>query len=1616
MKKNAFRRLVSLLLVTVMVVGMLPSVFAVEGTGTDAMSASSSLSPAGTVENTEAPAEETEPGTTTPMQAPAETTEATEPPAETTEATEAPTEATEATEAPAETTEPTEVPTETTEDAETPTEATEAAEAPTETTEATEPTEETEPTGPVSDPTADLETAAIWEATVANVKLTGDPAKDILLIAQSQLGYTESQTNFIIDEHGNEDGITRYGQWYGVPYGDWCAMFVSFCLDHGKIEGIPLNSNCNNWIQKATEKDLYVTAAEWDPSPGDIVFFDNSYNDGIADHVGIVYKNNGTTVVTIEGNYDDKVSYVTRSLTDGSILGYIPLSDPTTEQLRSMYDEIYDLLGLDNEMYKVDYPGKITNSAEYIGVFTWDVYSQSSYADLTLMAIHLGIIENPEVKAKLDEYGWFSMMAMGQEPASPSTNGYYYVYKDLLGTHSTDVVNRSLSGWGQTINGSLILAGSDMYPNNATWGQRTSTANTCVCPNAPNGGHWVNHRTDFGTNTSPYLRVNIGTNTWAYPIRPSMEVGLKDDLTFSGTRRTGSGAFPSTFVSSNVGTYNNALEWTYSSHITLTTEKYNLMSVILGVANGMGITSRDVRDVATHTLLMNAYLGWIKIGSNGQVYGSPILATNSLGSNDVNAEMVEILVRVEAYCKAKGLTGTGSGTRSASAIANYLKIKVPAFNKVPTAASKHGASYISWAENYNGPSNSSQLWIYGTNVIEFDAGNMTINKSSPSGDVSNYCFKLYHWDSSTVYYGKSDTNGKVYVTDSSYAQSGSSKTYTFEGMEDGRYTILEVLSQKGAGDVFPSSIVITVKNSSGAVTFTKTYSGSAITKDTNGDARLEPVDSADSTLKGVALTGLSAGGTLEITVNNVSTNVGNLSVTKTIQPASLNTGANRSGWRFELYSSYAAAVSGGTNYLAYAISNTNGVATFENLPVGTTYYVREAPASRQTKDTTGWELNAVVKSGTVGSGTVSVGSIANTRKAYVSIAKSANCSAAIYNQIKDNPLYSLAGAKYDLYIDGVYQETLTTDTSGNATSSKSYTYGQSGYLIETSAPAGFKLDSVTRWAFTINSTNLVVSVTDEPVFDPGDIRIQKVDAATDTAQGNTSFEGAIFKWEFFDSYTPAANAEPVRTWYFRTDANSYHRYNAAYLVDNATYSSDELYVNVSGITSLPLGFVRVTEVVAPTGYTVINTPLEGMVTQTASGAKFAWTDGTNSMITVKADGTTEIDELPDLTTYGAVSIQKLDAETGLNARFGTDFAGCEFTVYNNSANSVAIGDTVAAPGDACYTIVVDAAGNAVTDKVFPIGSYIVKETKGNEYYLCNTEWSAEFTIEGDETEAVAIECSNTVVKGNFKLYKVEEGTNGNATADAPLATDAVILKDAKYKFWNPDGSELGEYTTDENGVIEILDLVYGKGYSYQEIEPPAGYDLDETVYTFDITGNSMTVTHVREDKPTEGSISVQKDSSYGAPMEGVSFLLEYSTDNGATWNPVTSREADSPVSVGGCTSDGLTDGALNTDANGQCVFTGLRVSSGAVTVRYRLTEIATQSGYTLLTETVFEGELPGDEPTVSLAVVNSPDFELPQSGSAELMQTVTLGAVLMMAGLYICLAVFVSLTKSKKKD
>ena len=216
-----------------------------------------------------------------------------------------------------------------------------------------------------SNPEVDVETTKDWEATLPS-ELSGVWADDLIAVAESQLGYAESDENYIVANDGKLKGYSRYGAWYGDAYGDWCAMFVSFCLNYASIpaSSMPRAANCQGWIELLSSEDyqmfypagayakdaaIAISAGEqeyaslpsgvlayYDPNeafapvPGDIVFF-NWDSEPEADHVGIVIEliettdNEPAKLKTIEGNASDIVKYCEYVIDDESIMGYAAL-------------------------------------------------------------------------------------------------------------------------------------------------------------------------------------------------------------------------------------------------------------------------------------------------------------------------------------------------------------------------------------------------------------------------------------------------------------------------------------------------------------------------------------------------------------------------------------------------------------------------------------------------------------------------------------------------------------------------------------------------------------------------------------------------------------------------------------------------------------------------------------------------------------------------------------------------------------------------------------------------------------------------------------------------------------------------------------------------------------------------------------------------------------------------------------------------------------------------------------------------------------------------------------------------------------------------------------------
>lgn len=173
-----------------------------------------------------------------------------------------------------------------------------------------------------SNPDADIETNEDWEKSISGVTLTGICSDDVVAVAKTQLGYSESVSNYNVetDADGIEiiKGYTRYGAMYDNAYADWDAMFISFCLKYAGVpqEEFPYGMTVSEFVEKLSDKEyeLYMEAGGYTPASGDMVFFDTD-KDGIADHAGLVeellQEENEDGVIsnsikTIEGDVKDE--------------------------------------------------------------------------------------------------------------------------------------------------------------------------------------------------------------------------------------------------------------------------------------------------------------------------------------------------------------------------------------------------------------------------------------------------------------------------------------------------------------------------------------------------------------------------------------------------------------------------------------------------------------------------------------------------------------------------------------------------------------------------------------------------------------------------------------------------------------------------------------------------------------------------------------------------------------------------------------------------------------------------------------------------------------------------------------------------------------------------------------------------------------------------------------------------------------------------------------------------------------------------------------------------------------------------------------------------------------
>lgn len=373
---------------------------------------------------------------------------------------------------------------------------------------------------------------------------------------------------------------------------------------------------------------------------------------------------------------------------------------------------------------------------------------------------------------------------------------------------------------------------------------------------------------------------------------------------------------------------------------------------------------------------------------------------------------------------------------------------------------------------------------------------------------------------------------------------------------------------------------------------------------------------------------------------------------------------------------------------------------------------------------------------------------------------------------------------------------------------------------------------------------------------------------------------------------------------------------------------------------------------------------------------------------------------PRTPTGNPISLSKTSADSGMTSGNSCySLAGAVYGIYSNAACTTEL-----------ERITTDTNGNATSGDEYEAGTYYVKEITPSPGYLLDTQvHTLTLDSDGNCTVDTPFQEQPADDPGSVVIFKTSNG------ASFPITSSSAVFKVEYFPNdnWSGSPSRTWYYKT-VNGLCQLGDWSfldtsktnYG-AYTFplgtvriSEVEAPAGYlkmsTMLEAKITQDTAGGRGTwhwttaasgEIHYEADgtsldnAPVPGQIDVLKRAANGAAMENCQLLLEYSTDDGATWAPVFSPTKAGDVYPGTCSSPGLADGVLSTGSDGYARFTGLIADDST---RYRVTELRTQNGKQLLAEPREIGTLPlptdAVGPTHAVEITNTSVFRLPLTG------------------------------------
>ena len=254
-----------------------------------------------------------------------------------------------------------------------------------------------------------------------------------------------------------------------------------------------------------------------------------------------------------------------------------------------------------------------------------------------------------------------------------------------------------------------------------------------------------------------------------------------------------------------------------------------------------------------------------------------------------------------------------------------------------------------------------------------------------------------------------------------------------------------------------------------------------------------------------------------------------------------------------------------------------------------------------------------------------------------------------------------------------------------------------------------------------------------------------------------------------------------------------------------TYVTDKL--GVIQLPDLDDGWYQLTEIKAPKGYLLDSTPQKGEVKKGEANT-FGFEN----------------------TASASMLIHKIDSVT----RKGIQ--GVKFVVYDSSMTPIGEYES-------------DDQGYVHLNKTLEDGKYYVREIVAAEGYILDNKVKSFTVLAGD---TAMIEWENTSELGQIQVIKTSEGYS--SVNGLPAGTP---LSGAIFAVYDKQNNVVDKFQTNENGIGSSKKLPLGI-YTVKEVQAPANYGLNPTVFTADIEFAGQVVKLNVTDPVITAGVSIKK--------------------------------------------------------------------------------------------------------------------------------------------------------------